>query len=81
VKRISVKPSEHLSLQSHKHRSELWTVITQVPGQSFDIPLGAQHRLENFGPKLVEAIEVQFGDYLGEDDIVRLLIFMSGAEK
>jgi mannose-6-phosphate isomerase-like protein (cupin superfamily) len=39
--------------------------------QSIDIPQGAKHRLENFGDVMVEIIEVQFGDYLGEDDIIR----------
>ena len=42
-----------------------------VRGQSVDIPFGAKHRLENFGSDQVEIIEVQFGDYLGEDDIIR----------
>jgi mannose-6-phosphate isomerase len=84
VKRISVTASGRLSLQSHKHRSEHWTVVngtatvtvdeavlTLTRGQSVDIPLGAKHRLENLGSELVEIIEVQFGDYLGEDDIIR----------
>ncbi len=84
VKRISVNPDGRLSLQSHKHRSEHWTVVNgeatvtvdaQVRkltrGQFADIPLGAKHRLENLGTELVEIIEVQFGDYLGEDDIIR----------
>jgi mannose-6-phosphate isomerase len=84
VKRISVTSEGRLSLQSHKHRSEHWTVVngtatvtvgaavlTLNRGQSVDIPLGAKHRLENLGSELVEIIEVQFGDYLGEDDIIR----------
>jgi mannose-6-phosphate isomerase len=84
VKRLHVTPGGRLSLQSHKHRSEHWTVVngtatvtvddkvkTFTRGQSIDIPLGAKHRLENFGRDDVEIIEVQFGDYLGEDDIVR----------
>ena len=84
VKRIAVEPAGRLSLQSHKHRSEHWTVVNGTPtvtvgetvvamtrGQSIDIPLGAKHRLENLHDGLVEIIEVQFGDYLGEDDIVR----------
>jgi mannose-6-phosphate isomerase len=84
VKRITVTPGGRLSLQSHKHRSEHWTVVNGVAtvtvdasvvdlkrGQSVDVPLGAKHRLENLGSELVEIIEVQFGDYLGEDDIVR----------
>ena len=84
VKRISVTVGGRLSLQSHKHRSEHWTVVngtatvtvddtvlTLVRGQSADIPLGAKHRLENLHPGVVDIIEVQFGDYLGEDDIIR----------
>jgi mannose-6-phosphate isomerase len=84
VKRIAVKPSGRLSLQSHKYRSEHWTVVNGVAtvtvddkvlrmerGESVDIPLGAKHRLENLGTDLMEIIEVQFGDYLGEDDIIR----------
>ncbi len=84
VKRITVNPAGRLSLQSHKHRSEHWTVVngtatvtvddavlTLSRGQSVDIPLGAKHRLENLGTRQVDIIEVQFGDYLGEDDIIR----------
>jgi mannose-6-phosphate isomerase len=84
VKRLTVNPQGRLSLQSHKHRSEHWTVVngeatvtiddkvlTLTRGQSVDIPLGARHRLENFGKDQVDIIEVQFGDYLGEDDIIR----------
>jgi mannose-6-phosphate isomerase len=84
VKRIVVKPGGRLSLQSHKHRGEHWTVVngnaTVTVGdkvslltrsQSVDIAKGAKHRLENFGQDIVEIIEVQFGDYLGEDDIIR----------
>ena len=84
VKRIVVSPQGRLSLQSHKHRREHWTVVageatvtvgddvkTLTRGQSVDIALGDRHRLENFGSTDVELIEVQFGDYLGEDDIVR----------
>ena len=84
VKRIVVTPGGRLSLQSHKHRGEHWTVVTGTAtvtvgdkvvtltrSQSVDIPQGAKHRLENHHQDLVEIIEVQFGDYLGEDDIVR----------
>ncbi len=84
VKRIAVNPGGRLSLQSHKHRAEHWTVVngiatvtvddtvlTMVRGQAVDISLGAKHRLENLGADMVEIIEVQFGDYLGEDDIIR----------
>jgi mannose-6-phosphate isomerase len=84
VKRISVDPGAKLSLQSHKHRAEHWTVVRGVAtvtvnqavvdltrGQAIDIPLGAKHRLANLGTLPMEIIEVQFGDYLGEDDIIR----------
>jgi mannose-6-phosphate isomerase len=84
VKRIVVTPGGRLSLQSHKHRSEHWTVVngtatvtvgevvkSMTRGQSVDIALGAKHRLENLGKDVVEIIEVQFGNYLGEDDIIR----------
>jgi mannose-6-phosphate isomerase-like protein (cupin superfamily) len=84
VKRIVVSPQGRLSLQSHKHRSEHWTVVAGeatvtvgdsvrrlTRGEAVDIARGARHRLENFGSVDVEVIEVQFGDYLGEDDIVR----------
>ena len=84
VKRIVVTPGGRLSLQTHRHRAEHWTVLsgeatvtvgdrveTLRRGASLDISLGDKHRLENFGSEDVEIIEVQFGDYLGEDDIVR----------
>lgn len=84
VKRLVVKPQGRLSLQSHEHRSEHWTVVSgeatvtvgdrvkrMIRGEAIDIPLGERHRLENFGESDVEVIEVQFGDYLGEDDIIR----------
>jgi len=84
VKRIKVKPGARLSLQSHKHRAEHWIVVRGTArvtrdndvfelhaNQSTYIPLGAKHRLENPGTDMLELIEVQSGDYLGEDDIVR----------
>jgi mannose-6-phosphate isomerase len=84
VKRIVVTAGGRLSLQSHKHRSEHWTIVTGLAtvtvdktvsklsrGQSVDIPRGAIHRLESLDGGTVEIIEVQFGDYLGEDDIIR----------
>jgi mannose-6-phosphate isomerase len=84
VKRIVVSPGGRLSLQSHKYRSEHWTlaygqatvtvdehVVELRTGQSIDIPLGAKHRLENLTQHELAVIEVQFGDYLGEDDIIR----------
>lgn len=84
VKRIAVNPGQRSSLQSHRHRHEHWTVIdgsitavvddrvaTLTRAQSIDIPLGAKHRLENRTAAVAIIIEVQFGDYLGEDDITR----------
>ncbi len=85
VKRIRVHPGQQLSLQKHHHRAEHWVVVLGTarvtvddqlmdlqPGQHIDIALGAVHRLANLTATPVEIIEVQFGDYLGEDDIVRL---------
>ncbi len=84
VKRIEVDEGGRLSLQSHKHRYEHWTVISGTAtvtvddkvvalsrGQSIDIPFQCRHRLENLHKGEVTIIEVQFGDYLGEDDIIR----------
>ena len=84
VKRIKVKPGARLSLQSHRQRAEHWIVVSGTArvtrndevfdlqaDQSTYIPLGAKHRLENPGTQVLELIEVQSGDYLGEDDIVR----------
>ena len=84
VKRIKVKPGARLSLQSHARRAEHWIVVRGTArvtrdndvfelfaNQSTYIPIGAKHRLENPGAGTLELIEVQSGDYLGEDDIVR----------
>ena len=84
VKRIKVKPGARLSLQSHTKRAEHWIVVSGTArvtrdndvfelyaNQSTYIPIGAKHRLENPGTETLELIEVQSGDYLGEDDIVR----------
>ena len=84
VKRISVNPGASLSLQIHHHRAEHWivvkgTAIVELNGQeqlltenqSTYIPLGCKHRLSNPGKIPVELIEVQSGEYLAEDDIVR----------
>ncbi len=84
VKHITVLPGGALSLQRHSHRSEHWTVIKGSgeihcagkefvlhANQSTYIPKGAVHRLSNPGSEAVELIEVQLGDYLGEDDIER----------
>jgi len=85
IKRIVVKPGASLSLQYHHRRSEHWVVvsgtarivngereITLGADQSSYIPAGAAHRLANPGTVDCVMIEVQSGDYLGEDDIVRL---------
>lgn len=84
VKKIVVYPGETLSLQSHKHRSEHWVVVTgqatAVNGdtmvtldanESVFIPKAAKHQLSNRSNTNLEIIEVQTGTYLGEDDIVR----------
>ena len=84
VERIVVNPAAALSLQSHNHRSEHWVVVEGTAkitidddvklleeGQSVYIPLGAIHRLENPGTVPMVLIEVQTGNYLGEDDIIR----------
>lgn len=84
LKRIEVAPGARLSLQSHKQRSEHWVVvsgtatvtngddvITVHKNQSTYIPIGAKHRLENRGNKPLHIVEIQVGEYLGEDDIQR----------
>ncbi len=85
VKRLTVNPGHHLSLQYHHKRSEHWVVVqgkatVQLedetlylePGQSIDIPLGARHALGNDTYEDIIVIEVQMGSYFGEDDIVRV---------
>lgn len=84
IKRIEVKPGASLSLQMHYHRSEHWIVVSGMAkvrngdqevlintNQSTYIPAGNRHRLENPGKLPLVMIEVQCGDYLEEDDIVR----------
>lgn len=84
IKRIEVRPGASLSLQMHHHRSEHWIVVQGVAritngdseklihtNQSTFIPAGHKHRLENPGKIPLILIEVQTGEYLGEDDIVR----------
>ena len=84
VKRMTVLPDEILSLQSHNHRSEYWFVAEGVATVECDtetmllsklestfIPLGAKHRLSNMGEEILKVIEVQVGDELREDDIIR----------
>ncbi|MBF0528121.1 MAG: mannose-1-phosphate guanylyltransferase/mannose-6-phosphate isomerase [Deltaproteobacteria bacterium] len=85
VKRLMLKPGGKLSLQRHHHRAEHWVVVNGTamatigekemllaPNDSLHIPLGTNHRLENPGKVPLHLIEVQSGDYLGEDDIVRI---------
>lgn len=84
VKRLMLKPGAKISLQRHQRRAEHWVVVSgharvvrgeQVldlgPDESTYIPLGTVHRLENTGAGPLLVIEVQSGDYLGEDDIER----------
>ena len=84
IKRIEVKPGGCLSLQMHHHRSEHWIVVSGMAkvvngdkeifvgtNESTYIPAGHRHRLENPGMLRLVMIEVQSGEYLGEDDIVR----------
>ncbi len=84
IKRIVVKPGASLSLQMHHHRSEHWIVVSGTArvtngedesmvytNQSTYIPAGNKHRLENPGKLELVLIEVQSGEYVGEDDIVR----------
>ncbi|MEO7344684.1 MAG: cupin domain-containing protein, partial [Methylotenera sp.] len=84
IKRIVVNPGGKLSMQMHKHRSEHWVVVSGVAtitngeveftlneNQSTYIPKTHRHRLENAGDQPLSIIEVQCGDYVGEDDIIR----------
>ncbi|MBR9679947.1 MAG: cupin domain-containing protein, partial [Candidatus Altiarchaeota archaeon] len=84
LKRIVVYSGKRLSLQKHYNRSEHWVVVRGTAkatigdnervlraGESVFIPVGSKHRLENPGKIPLEIIEVQIGDYTGEDDIVR----------
>lgn len=85
IKRLGVLPDQQLSLQKHNQRSEHWVVVQGTArvtlgervfdlhqGEHCDIALGQVHRIANLTPDPVEIVEVQFGSYLGEDDIVRL---------
>lgn len=85
VKRLEVNPGHRMSLQFHLHRCEHWIVtagtarvtigaesrVLQVQESAF-VPREARHRIENPGPLPLVIIEVQHGEYLGEDDIVRI---------
>jgi mannose-6-phosphate isomerase len=85
VKTITVNPGQRLSYQTHERRAEHWHVVAgdglltldgvESPvstGSSVDVPVGAAHRIANTGTVDLVFIEVQVGDYFGEDDIVRL---------
>lgn len=85
VKRIVVEPNAKLSLQKHQHRAEHWVVVQGIATVHCDgvdkdlsvnehiyIPLGSVHRISNKTDDPVVIIEIQCGDYLGEDDIIRL---------
>lgn len=84
TKTICVMPKHKLSVQSHNHRSEHWVVLEGTAvvlkdgkeynvyaGDSIDIPLGAKHSLQNPYDKELKIIEIQKGDYISEDDIIR----------
>ncbi|WP_204602035.1 phosphomannose isomerase type II C-terminal cupin domain [Paremcibacter congregatus] len=85
VKTIHVTPGKRLSLQKHRHRSEYWLVaegcgLVEVndkelllePGNSIAIPQDTTHRVTNVGKEPLVFVEIQVGDYLEEDDIIRL---------
>lgn len=85
VKKLVVYPGNKLSLQLHHHRDEQWVVAAGTPdlkcdelykkfreGECLTVPRGSVHRIENNSLEDVVIIEVQNGEYLGEDDIVRL---------
>lgn len=84
TKSIHVNPGEKLSIQMHNHRSEHWVVLSGIatiqkgekkitlnPGESIDIPVKIKHSLQNLTDKDLEIIEVQKGDHLSEEDIIR----------
>ena len=85
VKRFVVHPGKRLSLQRHRKRSEHWQVVRGAamvtvgsdraglgPGEYIDIPVGTLHRVESVGGEDLVVIEVQMGEYVGEDDIERV---------
>ena len=84
IKRLVVLPGMRLSLQSHEKREEHWVIVKgnarvqlgEMPlvlkeNQYIHIPIGVTHRVENIGTELLEIVETQVGEYLGEDDIIR----------
>ena len=85
LKRIEVDPSKRLSYQYHQKRSEVWVIINGYGtitlegeekecsnGQIIKIQKGMKHRIENKGNEKLVFIEVQTGDYFGEEDIIRI---------
>lgn len=85
IKRIAVNPGHRLSLQRHKHRTEHWLIVSGRcsvtlndallhlnPGDSIDIEIGDAHRVQNDEVDDLIFIEIQLGNYFGEDDIERL---------
>ena len=85
INRIVVNPGHHISTQMHYHRSEHWIVVSGtakvifngketllMPKQSTYVPMNTRHRVENPGVIPLVMIEVQNGEYLGDDDIIRL---------
>jgi mannose-6-phosphate isomerase len=84
INRIEVKPGEHITTQMHYHRSEHWIVVSGtakvicndketllMQNQSTYVPMNTPHRVENPGVIPLVMIEVQNGEYLGDDDIIR----------
>ena len=84
ISRIIVKPGNHISTQMHYHRSEHWVVVAGtakvhfngeeqllLPKQSTYVPMNTRHRVENPGVVPLVMIEIQNGEYLGDDDIIR----------
>ena len=86
INRIEVKPGHHISTQMHYHRSEHWVVVSGtakvvcggeekmlMQKQSTYVPMNTRHRVENPGVIPLVMIEVQNGEHLGDDDIIRFL--------
>jgi mannose-6-phosphate isomerase len=84
INRIEIKPGHHISSQMHYHRSEHWIVVSGtakvifdgeetllLPNQSTYVPMNTRHRVENPGIIPLVMIEVQNGEHLGDDDIIR----------
>jgi mannose-1-phosphate guanylyltransferase/mannose-6-phosphate isomerase len=84
IKKVIIQPGQKLSLQLHYHRSEHWIVVSGFAevdlndnqimlrkGESMFVPIGVKHQLKNPGIIPLEVLEVQIGEYLEEDDIVR----------